>query len=665
MRNAFETLTTAVCLPSEQTEFETKYLRKVNRLAALFFALHVPAFVAVAYVNDTGPGTALLLTLAVLVGPLLATALFENPRHVSLVHGFTAMLMGGLLVHFGQGPVQIEMHFYFFALLAMLAIFANPAVILVAAGTVTVHHVALWYYLPSSVFNYEAPFWVVLVHAAFVVLESVATVYIARSFFDNVIGLERIVQARTVALDARNRRMRLVMDNVEEGLLTVGRDGVIADERSAAVEQWLGDCGGGVEFGACLSRVDPRCAVAFEAAFEQLLDGFLPVEVALEQFPSKTVIDGRHCGLSYTPIWSGDEISQLLIVVTDRTAVVARQHLEQEQREMMSLIERSSTDRVGLGEFLREGEVLVRTLSDGACTDFDLLKRTAHTLKGNAMLFEVGSVASLCERLEDGMAERGRAPETGLVAELAERWQRLLDSVVVVLDGGTRDSILVRPEQYRALLEKALAGPAESQLTPLLLELRLEQTRDRLDRVADHATRIARRLEKGTPEIEIDSAQLQLDPARWAPFWQHFIHVVRNAIDHGIEPEDERLGRGKSAAGKLWLSTRLEHDQFVVQVRDDGRGINWSRVRLKAEERGLPVETRADLEAALFFEGFTTNEQVTAYSGRGVGLSAVRAATEARGGRISVSSELGQGTTLEFRFPASQMAPSPQELLAA
>ena len=140
---------------------------------------------------------------------------------------------------------------------------------------------------------------------------------------------------------------------------------------------------------------------------------------------------------------------------------------------------------------------------------------------------------------------------------------------------------------------------------------------------------------------------------------------MRNAVDHGIESEDERLSRGKPAGGTLWLSTRQDGDNFVVQVRDDGRGIDWNRVRAKAEDQGLRVETRADLEAALFFEGFTTNEEVTAYSGRGVGLSAVKAATEARGGRLSVSSELGQGTTFEFRFPLSQMAPSAQELLAA
>lgn len=665
MKEVLSTLVTALKLPSEQTEFETKYLRRVNRIAAAFFALHVPAFVLVAFFNDTGPGTALLLTLAVLVGPLVAMGSFENPRHVSLVHGFTSMLMGGLLVHFGQGPVQIEMHFYFFAVLAMLAIFANPMVVLVAAATVTVHHLALWCYLPSSVFNYDAPLWVVLVHAAFVVLESVATVYISRSFFDNVIGLERIVQARTIALDAKNQQMRLVMDNVDQGLLTVDRNGVIAAERSAVVDQWLGNCSDGAHFATSLSRLDARSGDAFDAAFEQLQDGILPPDVSLEQFPARALIDGRHCGLSYTPILDGDDLDRLLIVMTDRTAIVARQQLEQEQREMMGLIEASTQDRVGFGEFVWEAEVLVRAIADGSCAEFALLKRTVHTLKGNTMLFGVGSVASICERIEDVMAETGRPPRAGLIDELSERWGRLVESLGGVLGSDSRDSILLAPEQYRALLERAVAGPTTAEVTTLLLELKLECVDERLVRVGEQARNIACRLGKGALEVEFESSGLRLDPSRWSSFWQEFVHVVRNALDHGIESAEERIARGKPAGGTLTLSASQDGDEFVVRVRDDGRGIDWSRVRHKAIEHGLSVDTRAELEAALFSEGFSTNDDVTAYSGRGVGLSAVRAASAARGGRISVTSEIGRGTTFEFRFPASQMAPTPQELLAA
>src|SRR6202042_3083434 len=104
----------------------------------------------------------------------------------------TSMFMGGLLVHFGQGPMQIEMHFYFFVSLALLAVYANPLIIIAAATTVALHHLVLYLFLPRSAFNYEASLLAVSVHALFVALESIAACFVARTFFENVGGLEKI-----------------------------------------------------------------------------------------------------------------------------------------------------------------------------------------------------------------------------------------------------------------------------------------------------------------------------------------------------------------------------------------------------------------------------------------------------------------------------------------
>src|SRR5262245_4464243 len=99
-------------LPAEITAFERDYLKRMNRIGLTFFCLHIPAFMLVAALCDTGVIKAFFLTAAVLIGPLLAYRTFTNVRTMAAVFGFTAMCMGGLLVHFGQGPMQIEMHFY-------------------------------------------------------------------------------------------------------------------------------------------------------------------------------------------------------------------------------------------------------------------------------------------------------------------------------------------------------------------------------------------------------------------------------------------------------------------------------------------------------------------------------------------------------------------------
>src|SRR3569833_2785663 len=215
-----------IALPKEVTAFEHNYLSRLNRIALYFFNAHIPVFMLVAWVANTGPLSALITTLIVLVGPTITQYALKSERAKSIVYGFTSMIMGGVLVHFGQGPVQIEMHFYFFALLAMLCMFGNPAVNIVAAVTVALHHLIMWWLLPHSVFNYDASIWVVAVHAAFVVLETVAACFISRRFFDDVIGLEKIVQERTKAV-------QMILDNIGKENNTEDHQNEKTKERSS------------------------------------------------------------------------------------------------------------------------------------------------------------------------------------------------------------------------------------------------------------------------------------------------------------------------------------------------------------------------------------------------------------------------------------------------
>jgi two-component system chemotaxis sensor kinase CheA len=663
MSNPLTSIRDTIVLPPTISAFENRYVRRMNRIALGFFMLHVPVFVLVAYFNATGPLLALGLTTAVLVGPALAYVTFDNPRNVSVVYGFTAMLMGGLLVHFGQGPVQIEMHFYFFALIAMLALFGNPTVILTAAVTVALHHLALWYLLPSSVFNYDAPIWVVLVHAAFVVLESVATVFIARSFFDNVIGLEKIVELRTQELDARNQEMRLVLDNVEQGLLTLDRDGVMSSQKSAIVDSWIGTAVEGQRFVDLLAPLAPATATAFEIAFEQTLMGILPLDVCLEQFPTKLKIGSRELSLSYTPITRDDELVQLLVVISDVTAAVERERLEAEQREVVQIFDRLLSDRAGFVEFFEEAQELVGNVASGRM-ELRALKRAIHTLKGNSLVFGVQSIAELCHEIETRIEEESGVPSEAELEQLAERWHRLEQRLSTVL-GDNAGRIEVAPADYHRLLTGALRERPGPELARMVAELKFEPTSRRLERVSEQARRIARRLGKGEIDVRIDHGGLRLDPRRWSTFWSAFLHVVRNAVDHGLEQPQDRERLGKPRAGCLVLSTAREGAEFVIRVADDGKGVDWESVQKRAAAMGVPVASANEIEAALFLDGVSTAAEVTEVSGRGIGMGALRSACSERGGAMAISSNRGSGTTVEFRFPAGEMAPAPADLLCS
>jgi two-component system, chemotaxis family, sensor kinase CheA len=137
------------------------------------------------------------------------------------------------------------------------------------------------------------------------------------------------------------------------------------------------------------------------------------------------------------------------------------------------------------------------------------------------------------------------------------------------------------------------------------------------------------------------------------------VHLVRNSLDHGIEPSDERVAAGKTPQARLTLVAVADGDAVIVEVSDDGRGVDPDRVKRKAYEKGLITEeeleslTDTDAVDLLFRPGFSTADQVSDLSGRGVGMDAVRASVEKLGGSVTMRSEFGSGTKTRLRLPLS------------
>jgi two-component system chemotaxis sensor kinase CheA len=133
------------------------------------------------------------------------------------------------------------------------------------------------------------------------------------------------------------------------------------------------------------------------------------------------------------------------------------------------------------------------------------------------------------------------------------------------------------------------------------------------------------------------------------------VHLVRNAVDHGIEPPQERERNGKPKEGTLILKAYHSGGNIVVEISDDGRGLDRNKIIEKAISKGLiqPDQNMSDTEIInlIFLPGFSTADKVTDISGRGVGLDVVRKAVETLRGRVDVSSEIGKGCTFSVRLP--------------
>jgi two-component system chemotaxis sensor kinase CheA len=152
---------------------------------------------------------------------------------------------------------------------------------------------------------------------------------------------------------------------------------------------------------------------------------------------------------------------------------------------------------------------------------------------------------------------------------------------------------------------------------------------------------------------------LEADKAVVDGLFEPLLHVIRNAIDHGIEPGPIRQASGKPARGAVNLSARQDRDEIIVEVTDDGAGVDPANIRRVAAERALgganSLDTLSDLAAIdlIFAPGFSTASAVTAVSGRGVGMDAVRSAVEKMGGRVGLSSTPGAGSTIRLTIPTT------------
>jgi two-component system chemotaxis sensor kinase CheA len=161
--------------------------------------------------------------------------------------------------------------------------------------------------------------------------------------------------------------------------------------------------------------------------------------------------------------------------------------------------------------------------------------------------------------------------------------------------------------------------------------------------------------------LGLEGEDTEADKAIVEMLFEPLLHIVRNAIDHGIEDAGERARRGKPPIASLRIRASRQADQVLVEVSDDGAGLNLDRIREVALRRGvasaetLRLMSETELADLVFAPGFSTAVNVTELSGRGVGMDAVRTALEKMGGRVSISSQAGAGTSVRFTLPFSVM----------
>ncbi|WP_137172798.1 chemotaxis protein CheA [Massilia sp. HP4] len=301
--------------------------------------------------------------------------------------------------------------------------------------------------------------------------------------------------------------------------------------------------------------------------------------------------------------------------------------------------------RALLDEFPAERAVMQRLLAEcGSWTEVD----------ADAAL-PAADCAGEPDAAEGARPRERRGQEKNSVRVDADKLDHLINLVgeLIVATAGAnlaaRRAQNVELQEYGATLNSLVEDVRNSALQ--LRMVKIGSTFTRFKRVVHD---VARDLGKDI-ELAIDGEDTELDKTVVEKIADPLTHLVRNAIDHGIEPAELRRERGKPAHGTIWLNAYHDSGTVVIEVGDDGGGLQRERLLAKAIERGIVEEGRhlsdAEVYALIFEPGFSTAEQVTNLSGRGVGMDVVKRNITALRGTIQIDSTPGVGTTMRVRLP--------------
>lgn len=226
-----------------------------------------------------------------------------------------------------------------------------------------------------------------------------------------------------------------------------------------------------------------------------------------------------------------------------------------------------------------------------------------------------------------------------------------LVSQALALEGGAglaRNLVTLQRDLDR-LVGQLQRAASDVRMLPLINTLR------RLPRVVREISALT-----GKPlDIELSGSEIEVDKVILDGIYDPLLHILRNAVDHGIETEEERLAAGKPAKGHIAVRARRVGYRVELEIADDGRGIDPERIRAAAIDRGIisaeaaQAFTEPEVLELLFAPGFSTARTVTTLSGRGVGMDAVREAARRLGGQARIASEAGRGTTVTLSLPTS------------
>jgi len=399
------------------------------------------------------------------------------------------------------------------------------------------------------------------------------------------------------------------------------------------------------------------------ASYLKSLGSVQSVQCSIDAVPTLVNLNPETCYLSFVMTLESsaprEEVEGAFSFVLDDCELDIQTPESRDQQLVRAIEDMLATPR--LGDML----VSVGAVSQSQLTEV-LLNQELSTQDSQGQKPKIGNLLETKagvapEVVEAALAKQQKTRESGAGEESryirvqAERLDEVINLLGELVIAGAGANLLARETRNQALIESNL------HMNSLIEEIRNGTLGLRMVPVGETFSRF-RRVVRDTASslgkevnFEIVGGEAELDKSMVEKIADPLMHLVRNSLDHGLEPPQERLAAGKPSAGRLVLSAKHETGAILIRIEDDGRGIHRERVLQRAWSRGLieqGVVPSDDVINMIIFEpGFSTAEQVTNLSGRGVGMDVVKRNIEALRGTINLHSRPGKGLRVDIRLP--------------
>ncbi len=361
-----------------------------------------------------------------------------------------------------------------------------------------------------------------------------------------------------------------------------------------------------------------------------------------------------HLKLDFASEANKQQIEDVFEFVQDSSKVVitAPQQIEQSLQNIPPSDEKLGTLLVSVGA------VTERELQSALQAQQQLQQQSQKVQALGEVLVGQGAVSAdaVAMALDKQKAtEHKRPPDFQFLKVEARKLDELINLVGELVTAGASIDSLLQQIEHEPLQEAfgVLTGLLE-QIRDGALGLRMVQVGESFSRLRRIVRDVSKELGKDI-ELVVEGADTELDKTMVEKLSDPLMHIVRNAVDHGIENTEMRLYKGKPAQGRLKLSACHESGSVVIEISDDGAGLNVERIRQKAIEKGIIAADRElskeEIFKLIFAPGFSTASAVTNLSGRGVGMDVVKRNIEELRGQIQIDSVPDKGTTFKIRLP--------------